>query len=127
MGVRCGGTGMRGEGASGRSGGMGARCGGTGVRGGGTSGRTAYLGATHPTSIAITARRSIFTITHQLLSHSILGGLGMSNGIYPLLPGVTTISSWKTVSGTVFPPSVHACSIGRGSRRGRSYVHDIKE
>ena len=50
---RCGGTGVRGEGASGRSGGMGARCGGTG----GASGRTAYLGATHPTSIAITARR----------------------------------------------------------------------
>ena len=56
MGARCGGTGVRGEGASGRSGGMGARCGGTGVRGG-ASGRTAYLGATHPTSIAITARR----------------------------------------------------------------------
>ena len=100
------------------------------MRGGGASGRTAYLGATHPTSIAITARRSIFTITHQLLSHSILGGLGMGHGIDPLLPGVATVSSWKTVSGIVFPPSVHARSIGRGSRRGRSYgqsVHDIKE
>ena len=57
MSARCGGTGVKGGGASGRSGGMGARCGGTGVRDGGTSGRTAYLGATHPTSIAITARR----------------------------------------------------------------------
>ena len=50
MGVRGGGTGVRGGGANGRSGG-------TGVRGGGASGRTAYLGATYPTIIAITARR----------------------------------------------------------------------
>ena len=60
----------------------------------------------------------------SFLSHSILGGVGMSQGnrlSLSLLPGVATVSSWKTVSGTVFLASVHACLIGRGSCRGRSH------
>ena len=139
MGMRGGGMGVKGGGAGGRSSsGGGCNSWWHGIRRGGRGagwcgGRTAYLGATHPTIMAITARRSI---TYQLLSHSILDGLGMSHGIDPPLPSVATVSRWKTVSGTVFPPSVHARSIGRGSCRGRSScrgssygqsVHDIKE